>query len=105
MPAPVSGLLHPNFRLRLNLVEVWFSVIEKQTIHRGAFGSVKVNNAKVRAFITGWNDRCHPFVRTKQPDEILKKATAHSPQKGATRTVQVELYSYSCRLYDHAGPL
>ena len=58
----------------LNLVEVWFGIIERQAIHRGSFGSVKDLNAKIRAFIEGWNDRCHPFVWTKTADEILKKA-------------------------------
>jgi len=58
----------------LNLVEVWFGIIERQAIHRGTFGSVKDLNAKIRAFVTGWNDRCHPFVWTKTTDEILKKA-------------------------------
>lgn len=58
----------------LNLVEVWFGIIERQAIHRGSFGSVKDLNAKIRAFIDGWNDRCHPFVWTKTADEILKKA-------------------------------
>jgi transposase len=58
----------------LNLVEVWFSIIERQAIHRGSFGSVKDLNAKIRAFIDGWNDRCHPFVWTKTADDILKKA-------------------------------
>ena len=58
----------------MNLVEVWFSIIERQAIHRGTFGSVKELNAKIRAFIDGWNDRCHPFVWTKPTDQILKKA-------------------------------
>jgi transposase len=58
----------------MNLVEVWFSLIERQAIHRGAFGSVKDLNAKIRAFIDGWNNRCHPFIWTKTADEILKKA-------------------------------
>ena len=31
-------------------------------------------NAKIRAFIDGWNDRCHPFVWTKTADQILNKA-------------------------------
>ncbi|MFK5635886.1 IS630 family transposase, partial [Ornithinimicrobium sp. LYQ103] len=31
-------------------------------------------NAKIRAFIDGWNDRAHPFVWTKTADELLKKA-------------------------------
>jgi len=58
----------------LNLVEVWFGIIERQAIHRGTFGSVKDLNAKIRAFVDGWNDRCHPFVWTKTADQILKKA-------------------------------
>ncbi len=58
----------------LNLVEVWFGIIERQAIHRGTFRSVKDLNAKIRAFIDGWNDRCHPFVWTKTADEILNKA-------------------------------
>src|ERR671931_2043208 len=58
----------------MNLVEVWFSLIERQAIHRGTFGSVKDLNAKIRAYIDGWNDRCHPFVWTKTADQILKKA-------------------------------
>jgi transposase/DNA-binding CsgD family transcriptional regulator len=58
----------------MNLVEVWFSLIERQAIHRGAFGSVKDLNAKIRAFIDGWNNRCHPFGWTKTAEDILKKA-------------------------------
>jgi transposase len=58
----------------LNLVEIWFGIIERQAIHRGSFGSVKDLNTKIRAFIDGWNDRCHPFVWTKTAEQILKKA-------------------------------
>jgi len=58
----------------LNLVEVWFGIIERQTIHRGTFHSVKDLNAKIRAFIDGRNERSHPFVWTKTADDILKKA-------------------------------
>jgi transposase len=58
----------------MNLVEVWFSMIERQAIHRGSFTSVRELNAKIRAFIDGWNNRCHPFVWTKTADQILKKA-------------------------------
>jgi hypothetical protein len=57
----------------MNLVEVWFSIIERQAIHRGTYRSVKDLNAKIRTFIDGWNDRCHPFIWTKTADDILKK--------------------------------
>ena len=58
----------------LNLVEVWFGIIERQAIHRGTFGSVRELTTAIRAFINGRNKRSHPFVWTKTADEILKKA-------------------------------
>ena len=58
----------------MNLVEVWFGIIQRQAISRGTFGSVKDLNAKIRSFINGWNERSHPFVWTKTSQEILKKA-------------------------------
>ncbi|WP_380166393.1 IS630 family transposase [Jannaschia sp. R86511] len=54
----------------LNLVEVWFGIIERQAIHRGTFRSVRDLNAKIRAFVDGWNDRSHPFVWTKTAEEM-----------------------------------
>ena len=62
----------------MNLVEVWCGLVERQAIRRGTFRSVRDLNAKIRAFVDGWNDRCHPFVWTKTADEVLKKA---NPQK------------------------
>src|SRR3954451_14184866 len=58
----------------MNLVEVWFGIVERQAIRRGIFKSVKDLNTKIRAFIDGWNDRSHPFVWTKTADQILAKA-------------------------------
>ena len=58
----------------MNLVEVWFGIVERQAIRRGVFKSVADLNAKIRTYIDGWNDRCHPFAWTKTADEILKKA-------------------------------
>ena len=73
---------NPRFRVHftpthaswMNLVEVWFGIVERQAIRRGVFKSVKDLNTKIRTFIDGWNDRSHPFVWTKTADEILKKA-------------------------------
>ncbi len=58
----------------MNLVEVFFSIVERQAIRRGVFKSVKDLNTKIRAFLDGWNDRSHPFVWTKTAEDILKKA-------------------------------
>jgi transposase len=67
----------------MNLVEVWFGIIERQAIHRGTFRSVKELNAKIRTYIDGWNDRCHPFAWTKTADEILAKANRQNTSETA----------------------
>jgi transposase len=56
----------------LNLVEVWFGIIERQAIRRGSFTSVRDLMIKIRAFINGWNNRKHPFIWTKPADEVLR---------------------------------
>ena len=57
----------------LNMVEIWFGIIERQAIRRGSFTSVTDLIAKIRAFINGWNPRAHPFIWTKTTDDILDK--------------------------------
>lgn len=59
----------------LNLVEVFFGIITRQAIRRGSFDNTKQLVTAIRAFIDGWNDRCHPFTWTKTADEILPHAT------------------------------
>ena len=58
----------------MNLVEVWFGIIERQAIHPGSFPSVTDLTRRIRAFIDGWNDRCHPLAWTKTAVQILAKA-------------------------------
>lgn len=59
----------------LNLVEVWFGIIERQAIHRGTFHSVRELTISIRAFVNGWNNRAHPFVWSKTADDILKQTS------------------------------
>ena len=58
----------------MNLVEVWFGIIERQAIRRRVFKSVRDLNTNIRTFIDSWNDRSYPSVWTKTAEEILKKA-------------------------------
>jgi transposase len=64
----------PTSRSWLNLVEVFFGIITRQAIRRGSYASVPELIAAIRAFIDGWNERCHPFTWTKTADEILPHA-------------------------------
>ena len=58
----------------LNLVEIFFGIITRQAIRRGSFDSVRELVDAIRRFIDGWNERCEPFVWTKDADTILAKA-------------------------------
>jgi transposase len=71
----------------MNLVEVWFGIIERQAIHRGTFRSVRELTRKIRDFIDGWNGRAHPFVWTKTADQILTQANRQYLQTRTTRVL------------------
>jgi hypothetical protein len=58
----------------MNQVETWFSVLTRQAIRRGSFGSVKELVDKIDTFTTNWNAGASPFIWTKTADEILAKA-------------------------------
>ena len=63
----------PTYASWLNLVEVFFSIVERQALRRGDFASVGDLVAAIRRFISAWNQRCQPFVWTKDADTILGK--------------------------------
>jgi transposase len=57
----------------LNMVEVFFAIIDRQALRRGDFTSVEELMAAIRRFCDGWNQRCQPFAWTKDADQILTK--------------------------------
>ena len=69
----------------LNLVEVFFGIVTRQAIRRGSFDSVKQLVTAISTFIDGWNERCHPFIWTKTPDEILDRIDRKRKHVSATR--------------------
>jgi hypothetical protein len=58
----------------MNLVEVFFSVILRHAIRRGSFDSVAELVRAIRRFIEAWNERCAPFVWTKDAEMLIAKA-------------------------------
>ncbi len=58
----------------MNLVEIFFGIITRQAIRRGTFGSVRDLIQAITRFIDGWNERCQPFIWTKDADTIIAKA-------------------------------
>jgi transposase len=59
----------------LNMVEIFFGIITRQAIRRGAFNSVTDLIDAITRFIDNWNTDCQPFTWTKTADEIIPHAT------------------------------
>jgi hypothetical protein len=69
----------PTYASWLNLVEVFFAIIERQALCRDDFTSVQELIAAIARFCDGWNQRCQPFRWTKDADLILTNRTPQSP--------------------------
>lgn len=63
----------PTYSSWLNLVERFFALITNKTIRRGSFRSVKDLTAKIKHFVTHYNQNCKPFMWTATTDSILAK--------------------------------
>jgi hypothetical protein len=57
----------------LNMVEIFFGIITRQAIRRGTFRNVKDLTNAIGRFIDAYNQRCQPFMWTKDADELLAK--------------------------------
>ena len=66
----------PTYGSWLNLVEVFFSIIERQALRRGDFASVQELVAAIGRFVDAWNERCQPFRWVKDADQILGGLTS-----------------------------
>ena len=60
----------------LNMVEIFFGIITRQSIRRDTFTSVKDLITAIETYIDARNERCQPFTWTKTADDILTKAAA-----------------------------
>jgi transposase len=58
----------------LNLVEAWFSILTRKSVRRGSFDTVRALIRHIEAYIAEWNRHPTPFVWTKEPADIIKKA-------------------------------
>jgi transposase len=58
----------------LNMVEAWFGIFTRQSVRRGSFETVRALIRHIEAYIAEWNSHPTPFVWTKDPAAIVKKA-------------------------------
>jgi transposase len=58
----------------LNMVEAWFSVLTRTSVRRGSFDTVRALVSHIEQYIAHWNANPTPFVWTREPADIIKKA-------------------------------
>jgi len=58
----------------LNMVEAWFGILTRKSVRRGSFASVKELVRHIGHYIEHWNEHPTPFVWTKTPAQIIRKA-------------------------------
>ena len=58
----------------INLIEAWFGILTRKSIRRGSFDTVRALVKHIGRYIKEWNDHPTPFVWTKQPADVIRKA-------------------------------
>jgi hypothetical protein len=58
----------------LHLVEAWFSILARKSVRRGSFDTVRASIRHIEHYIPHWNEYPTPFVCTKEPADVIKKA-------------------------------
>jgi hypothetical protein len=74
----------------MNLVEVWFGIIERQAIHRGSYRSVTDLTRAIRTFIDGWNQRATPSCGPKPSNRSRPKRTGKRLQTRPTSVLRLK---------------
>ena len=58
----------------INMVEAWFGILTRKSIRRGSFDTVRALVRHITHYIDHWNEDSTPFLWTKQPADIIRKA-------------------------------
>lgn len=58
----------------LNMVEAWFSILTRKSVRRGSFDTVQALVKHIHGYIDHWNENPTPFIWTREPAAIIKKA-------------------------------
>lgn len=88
---------HPRYRVHftptssswLNLVESFFSMVERNVTRRGVHRSIHSLESSVRNFLDAHNNDPRPFVWTKSADAILENLRRYCDDVNATREQRI----------------
>lgn len=56
------------------MIEAWFGILTRKSVRRGPFRSVRALVRHIEQYLAHGNDDPTPFVWTKEPADIIKKA-------------------------------
>ena len=56
------------------MIEAWFGILTRKSVWRTSFRSVRALVRHIQYYIDHWNDDPTPFVWTKKPADIIRKA-------------------------------
>jgi hypothetical protein len=59
------------------MIEAWFGILTRKSIRRGSFRTVKALVRHIDRYTKHWNQHPTPFVWTKEPADIIRKALRH----------------------------
>ena len=89
---------HPRFHVHftptssswLNLVESFFSIVERRVGKRGVHRSQRALEKDIKAFVEAHNDDPKPFVWTKSADDIIDSLARYTAKAGALRAAKAK---------------
>ncbi len=84
---------HPRFHVHftptssswLNLVESFFSIVDRNVTRRGVHRSTRALEKDIRAFLEVHNEDPHPFIWTKTADQILESLKRYCMKAAVTK--------------------
>src|SRR5215475_4200765 len=65
----------------LNMIEAWFSILTRKSVRRGSFDTVPALIRHIKPYLAEWNAHPTPFVWTKEPADIIRKALRRRPAR------------------------
>ena len=63
----------------LNMVEAWFRILTRKSVRRGSFDTLRALIWHIERYLVEWNAHPTPFVWTKEPADIIRKALRRRP--------------------------
>jgi hypothetical protein len=82
----------------MNMVAIWFGIIERQGIHRGTFGNVRELTTAIRTYITGWLQQPGPPLRQDRDPRGNPQESQPSPNSKRGPPASIEIAKYSINI-------